>query len=143
LTPSNQATSSVYWHSDRWDELLVLRADGYPPFRLIEHHRELWLAEEQTGLLVNVANRNLRPVGSWSRKARGMQHHEPIVKASDLRPPAPLTLVREPGNEYDRNALEHHANAGPIGHVNKQMAAGLAREIDAGARLRAVSFGQG
>jgi len=140
---SRPQAASVYLASDRWNELLVLRADGFPPFRLVEHHRELWFAEEQTGLLVNVANRKLRPLGIWSGKARGMQHHEAIVKAADLRPRAGLALVREPDNEVDRNAIAIHSNAGPIGYVNKQMAAALARDLDAGVVLQSVSFGSG
>lgn len=142
-TSSHSRSASVYLPSDRWDELLVLRADGFPPLRLVEYHRELWFAEEQTGLLVNVANRKLRPLGIWSGKARGVQHHEAIVKAADLRPRARLALVREPDNEFDRNAIAIHSNAGPIGYVNKQMAAALARDLDAGVVLQSVSFGSG
>lgn len=138
-----QRTPSVYLASDRWDDLLVSRADGYPPFRLVKHHRELWLAEEQTGLLVNVANQRLRPLGISLGRARGMQHHAAIVTAANLRPRAALTLVRERDNEHDGNAVAIHADAGPIGYVNKQMAAGLARQLDADVPLRAVSFGQG
>ena len=48
-------------------------------------------------------------------------------------------LVREPGNQYDRNAVAIHApNAGLIGYVNKQNAARLAKHMDSGEEYSAM-----
>lgn len=129
--------SSPYLPSEQWDSLLRPRPDGFPPFRLVQRDDSLWLAEEQTGLLVNVANRKLRALGLWSGTVKGASYH------GDHRAIARSTLhfVREPTNPHDKNAVAVWAGNRQLGHVNKQMAAGLARDLDAGAELVVMSFG--
>lgn len=138
----DEERSSVYLHSSRWDQLLRLRPDGMPPFRLVQHGGALWLAEETTGLLVNVANQKLRGLGLWTGQLRGFDRENPIVRTSNLQPKMQLALVREPDNAYDEHAVAVRADAGVIGYVNKRMARALAAELDAGTPLSALSLGQ-
>lgn len=54
---------------------------------------------------------------------------------------APVVLIRNPDNEYDANAIEVHVPAlgskAMVGHLERPIAARLARELDAGVRWRA------
>ncbi|WIB65394.1 HIRAN domain-containing protein [Curtobacterium sp. MCBD17_040] len=105
------------------------------------HDQALWFEEETTGQLVNVANGKLRSLGLWTGQLRGTEYLALIIKHADLSPGAALSLVREPDNEADPYAVCVHADAGPVGYVNKRMARPLAKELDAGVSLRAVSLG--
>ncbi len=45
----------------------------------------------------------------------------------------PAMLVREPGNQYNRNVIAvHEPNAGLMGYVNKRNVAHPAKRMDAG-----------
>lgn len=121
--------ASVYLHSSKWEELLVLDKKGMPPFYLKEHEGSYWLAENSTGLLVNVANRALKNLGLWTCKIRGTDH-APGVSAI-----GPARLVREPDNEHDKNAVAIHQNGQRIGYYNRGMAPALARAMDTGSKL--------
>lgn len=131
---------SPYLPSSRWDDLLVADAEGMPPLRLREYRGALWLSEDSTGLLVNVGNKHLRRLGIWSAAIRGTAHYDQsnvgIGEAS---------LVREPDNPFDANAVAVHVGGSCVGHFNKQMAAGLARNLDSGGELEAfvISAGAG
>jgi hypothetical protein len=118
----------------------VLRSDAMPPFALRPHHGELWLAEQTTGKFVNVGNRNLVALGLWTVDVRGLTHHLSEVKQSDLSPRSRVTLIREPDNEFDRNAIAVHSTNGIIGYVNKQMASRMAKVLDSGGRLSALTL---
>lgn len=132
---------SDYLHSSRWDELLQLRPDGMPPVRLRRHGYEWHLVEERTGKVVSVGNRKLRPLGLWTVRVRGLEHHKAEAKAAELSAGAPLSLTREPDNPFDSWAIAvSGANTkGTIGYVNKQMAAGLAKILDSGTEIEAIS----
>lgn len=47
----------------------------------------------------------------------------------------PATLIREPDNEHDKNAVAIHQNGQRIGYYNRGMAPSLARALDAGTKL--------
>lgn len=140
LTPEQR--QSVYLHSSLWDQLLVLQPDGLPPLKLARHEGALWLAERRTGKLVQVENRKLRSLGVWSAKVRGTDYYRAAWKATDIYIGAPVSLVREPNNEHDSNAVAIHGSPdhGALGHVNKQMAVGLAKVMDSGEPLMAIAL---
>lgn len=120
----------MYLPSEHFDSLLTPNAEGLPPLYLKWHNGALWLAEETTGLLVNVGNRSLRKLGIWSVSIRGSKYYP-----QDSTRIGPATLVREPDNPHDKNAVAVDCGGTIIGHYNKQMAVGLARALDGGATL--------
>lgn len=134
---------SIYLHSSRWDELLVADANGMPPLRLHEHNGRLWFKEDTSGKLVNIANQKLPSLGIWSVRVRGTSYRPDAVAATRIAIFEPVMLVREPANEFDRNAVAIHASGGHIGFFNKQMAARLAKRIDAGEPFEAIISSRG
>ncbi|MBG6239890.1 hypothetical protein IWX78_002880 [Mycetocola sp. CAN_C7] len=132
---------SRYLHSSRWADLLILK-NGLPPLHLVKTGEEYWLAEDTTGLLVNVANTTLRKMGLWTFKIRGLNHHTAAARAGNFSPGSRVLLVREPDNEHDSNAVAVHAAnvSGVVGYVNKGMAPGIAKALDAGEQLTAIAL---
>lgn len=132
---------SIYLSSDRWDELLVRDPSGMPTLYFQMHNGRLWLTEPTTGLLVGIGNKHLRRMGIWSANVRGLDHHKTAVRAGDFRPGSKVRLVREPENAYDKNAVAVCAASSdaPIGYFNKGMAPGLAKVLDSGATIDAIS----
>jgi hypothetical protein len=45
-----------------------------------------------------------------------------------------ITLVREPNNEVDKNAIAVHDGENPIGHIPRKIAELLSPQIDAGVK---------
>ena len=120
---------SRYLNSELWDDLLVNDEDGMPPFRLVSDGASEWLAENKTGGFVNVGNKHLRWLGIWSVKVRGTSHYAAAAQIG------PCDLVREPDNQYDKNAIAIYCGGKKIGYWNKGMAVGLSRAIDGGEAL--------
>ena len=116
---------------------------GFPPFRLGQHpaypdNGEIWLVEETSSQILNVAAGPLRRLGIWSGKVYGNKYHSPITMPALGQ----YVLVREPQNEYDKNAIAFIDNSGnKVGYVNRGMAVGLAKEIDSGNPITAISLG--
>ncbi|WP_166805343.1 HIRAN domain-containing protein [Cryobacterium sp. TMT4-10] len=138
----SQADASIYLPSERWDELLVTTDQGLPTLFLQMHDGRLWLTEPSTGLLVSVGNRRLRRMGIWTASVRGVGYHKAAVRNGAFQPGAPVRLLREPDNAYDKNAVAVCSadDAHPAGYINKGMAAGLSKLIESGAPLRAISL---
>lgn len=136
---------SIYLHSDRWDELLVADDQGMPRLSLQWNNEELWLAEDTTGLLVNVGNRRLRRMGIWTVKVRGVNYHKSAVRNGAFQPGARVQLVTEPENKYDANAVAVYAADAtePCGYFNKAMSAGMSKFINSGAPIHAISLSGG
>jgi hypothetical protein len=130
---------SIYLHSSRWDELLAPTA-GHPNLRLSEHKGELWLMETTTSKLVTVGNRHLAKLGIWTANVRGIDYHKANARATDTAPGRTLEMAREPDNAHDRNAIAVLAEGKSIGYFNRQMAAKLAKLMDAGLVLEAISL---
>lgn len=63
-------------------------------------------------------------------------------EAGDFSPGAPVRLLREPDNEYDPNAVAIVAEGGrtTAAYVNKGKARSLAKMLDKGTELRAISL---
>jgi hypothetical protein len=138
-SPTRTEYESNYLHSSRWDELLA-PTDGLPNLQLSEYRGELWLMETTTSKLVKVGNRHLAQLGIWTATVRGVDHYQSAVKAADTSPGQSLQVVREPDNAYDRNAVGVHSGGQLIGYFNKQMASKLAKVMDSGMTLQAISL---
>ena len=75
-----------------------------------------------------LAARGLRVAGV----AGAARHHAEALEAADVTPGAALELRRDPANEHDANAIAVHAPGGAqLGWVPREIAADLARELDA------------
>ncbi|TFB55652.1 hypothetical protein E3O23_02395 [Cryobacterium tagatosivorans] len=105
------------------------------------HTGELRLTEPTTGKLVAVGNHHLRRLGIWTVDLGGVDVHKTAVREGLLQPGSPVSLVREPHNAHDGNAIAVHAAAGrPVGYLNRKTAAGLSRLLDTGTRLEAIAI---
>ena len=139
--PRPEPAPGNYLPRERWDELLVTDGQGLPTLYLQMHTGELRLTEPTTGKLVRVGNDHLRRMGIWTVDLGGVGVHKTAVREGLLQPGSPMSLVREPQNEHDGDAIAVHAAAGrPVGYVNKRTAAGLSRLLDTGTRLDAISI---
>ena len=139
--PRPEPAPAHYLPSEDWDELLVADGRGLPTLFLQMHTGELRLTEPTTGKLVRVGNHHLRRLGIWTVDLGGVGVHKTAGREGLLQPGSPMSLVREPHNEHDGNAIAVHAAAGrPVGYVNKGTAAGLSRLLDTGTRLDAISI---
>jgi hypothetical protein len=121
-------------------------ADGLPPLRLIQYRDTtgesvLRLCEDTTGLLVGPTDRRLPRAGVYVSQLRGEAHHEAECRAGNFHPGEPVRLVREPDNPYDKNAVAVYDATGQYmaAYVNKQKARTLAKLIDSGAEIEAIS----
>ncbi|WP_158288660.1 HIRAN domain-containing protein [Ornithinimicrobium flavum] len=118
-----------------------------PPLHLIPYTTAgdedvLTLCEDSTGLLVGPKDRRLQRAGIFAIAARGEAYHKAACQAGDFSPGASVRLVREPDNEHDPNAVAilaegHRTRAA---YVNKGKARSLAKILDKGIELRAISL---
>lgn len=60
----------------------------------------------------------------------GMQHRDAVAFVSSLPRGEPLTLIREPTNQYDPNAVQVWARDRHVGFVKATQARALAMRID-------------
>jgi hypothetical protein len=67
----------------------------------------------------------------------GFRHYEAPNLWGDIQPGDPLTLVREPDNAHDRNAVRVEWRSFKLGYVPRAENAGVARQMDRGAPLAA------
>ncbi|MBM0255576.1 HIRAN domain-containing protein [Micromonospora sp. 4G55] len=121
--------------------------NGLPTLRLISYRdtggeHVLRLCEDGTGLLVGPTDRRLPRAGIYVSQLRGEAHHEAECRAGNFYPGEPVRLVREPENPYDRNAVAVYDATGKYmaAYVNKQKARTLAKLIDSGAEIEAISI---
>lgn len=80
--------------------------------------------------------------GIYVSQLRGEAHHEAECRAGNFHPGEPVRLVREPENPYDRNAVAVYDATGQYlaAYVNKQKARTLAKLIDSGTEIEAISI---
>jgi hypothetical protein len=133
--------TSRYLHSSKWDELLVLGADGLPTLFLQMVDGRLWLTEPTTGLLIGVANRKLRKMGIWTVSARGINYYVDAVTNGAFEPGASVTLIHESDNDGGTAvAICAHGTTDVAGYFNKAMSPGLSKLIAAKTPLEAVTL---
>jgi len=66
-------------------------------------------------------------------------HHADALQSPDAAPGRPLSLVRDPGNEYDANAIAvETASRERLGFVGRELAAELAPRLDSGEPFSAL-----
>jgi hypothetical protein len=71
--------------------------------------------------------------------AGAARHHGEALASDALSPGRPLTLRRDPGNEFDPNAIAVFSSDGEqVGFVPREVAEELAAQIDAGKPWTAV-----
>ncbi len=130
--------SSAFLPPEHQLDLVTISGDGNTNLKLALFNGQLVL-EAPNGILPNKASGQIYKLGVFTCPLRGGSHYEEALRAADTRPLRPAMLVREPGNQYDRNAVAIHApNAGLIGYVNKQNAARLAKHMDSGEEYSAM-----
>ncbi|MEH1030007.1 HIRAN domain-containing protein [Micromonospora profundi] len=138
---------------DRWyvpqggDPDRFIGANGLPTLRLIPYRdtggeHVLRLCEDDTGLLVGPTDRRLPRAGVYISQLRGEAHHRAECRAGNFTSGEPVRLVREPENPYDRNAVAVYDATGKYmaAYVNKQKARTLAKLMDSGAEIQAISI---
>ncbi|WP_162529327.1 HIRAN domain-containing protein [Segeticoccus rhizosphaerae] len=124
----------------------IMGANGLPQVHLVEQvyggARILRFCDDLTGKLMKAEARRLSTVGIWAGKLRGVSHYAAAARRSDLRPGRLLVLVRERDNPHDPNAVGVRAADSDevVGYVNKAKARQLARQLDAGIHVVAVSL---
>ncbi len=67
----------------------------------------------------------------------GFQYHDAKAVMQDMRVGDLLTLVREPANPHDANAVRVDWNSHVLGYVPRRENAAVARQLDRGNRLQA------
>ncbi len=67
----------------------------------------------------------------------GFRHYEAPNLWTDIRPGDALTLVREPGNPHDGNAVRVEWRTFKLGYVPRAQNETVARQLDQGANLMA------
>jgi len=146
--PPASTERAVFHHSDfmsreREAEVLALGLDGMPTGRLVARKDRLVIVPDDAapGEVVNPRSTRTHSLGIYAFSIAGTAHHEAAVRRGDFRPGRPVRLVREPRNEHDPNAVVVYAEGAnsKAGYVNRQNAARLARLIDAGEDIAAIS----
>ena len=67
----------------------------------------------------------------------GLRYHDAKAVWDRMKEGEPLTLVREPENPYDMNAVRVDWNGHPLGYVPRAENAAVARQMDRGNKLQA------
>jgi len=70
--------------------------------------------------------------------AGAARFHPEALAADDAAPGRPLELRRDPANPHDPNAIEVLAGGRQLGFVPREVAAGIAADLDAGRPWSAV-----
>ncbi|WP_179855078.1 HIRAN domain-containing protein [Paractinoplanes atraurantiacus] len=129
------------------DATRFIGADGLPTLHLISYRdtggeKVLRLCEDATGLLVGPSHRRLAHAGIYMSQLRGEAYHEQACKSGDFQPGTLVKLVREPDNAYDPNAVAVYDKTGRhlAAYLNKQKARMVAKLLDTGVDLRAISI---
>ncbi|MEU4558543.1 HIRAN domain-containing protein [Actinoplanes sp. NPDC023936] len=150
--PSQQAAAepaeppqSSYVPKD--DPNRFIHPSGRPPLHLVPYRdmmREdvLRLCEDSTGLLVSPSDQRLPKIGIFVSQLRGEAYHQDACRTGDFRPGSTVVLRREPDNEYDKNAVAVYDHTGRhlAAYVNKQKARMLAKLLDSGQPITAISL---
>jgi hypothetical protein len=128
------------------DKTRFIGPDSLPALHLIAYtdtggETVLRLCEDSTGLLIGRTDSRLAPAGVYVSQLRGEFYHQASCKAGDFYPGQPVTLRREPDNDFDNNAAVYDATGEHLAaYVNKQKARLLAKLIDAGEVLQPISI---
>lgn len=130
---------SEYMDEETEARALTPGADGLPSARL-QRERDRLLVVTSLGW-VNPKSRTSYRYGLYSFGVRGTGYHEAAAKAGRFTPGTAVRLVREPNNSHDTNAIAicSARSSKVVGYVPKGQARRLAKLLDAGTDLVAVS----
>jgi hypothetical protein len=94
------------------------------------------------GDLINPKGPGVRSIGLYASYARGTDHYQRAYRAADLSKGKWVDLVREPENRHDKNAVAMCAPGSRVAfaYVQRGRAAAVARRLDAGEDMAAVSM---
>ena len=67
----------------------------------------------------------------------GFQFYQGKALWDEMRPGDALTLIREPGNAHDANAVRVEWNGNRLGYIPRRENADVARQMDRGAPVKA------
>lgn len=148
VTKTPEDVSPSNWYAPKDDPLRFVTVDGgLPPLHLIGYRDEsgervLRLCEDSTGLLVSPTDRRLARASIFVSQLQGESYHKSACRSGDFSPGSCVRLVREPANKFDPNAVAVYALEGDrvAAYVNKQKARTLARLLDGGESLEAISI---
>ena len=92
--------------------------------------------------MIKPASRRLASLGLYAFRVRSTSYHTDQVRAGDFKTGARVLLVREPNNEHDPNAVAVRSVRGGhlAGYANPQNAARVAKRLDAGEELEAITL---
>lgn len=116
---------------------------GRPTLRLVDAGDRLAIwSPVGSGALINPKGPGLRQLGLYSSYARGSDHYRSQFRAADLAKGSWVDLRREPDNPHDKNAVAMNApgRGETFGYVQKGRAPAVARRMDAGEDMAAVSM---
>jgi len=99
----------------------------------------LWLIDSNDHVVL-CDRRGLSRLGIHGFDVRGLSHYRATARRDDFTPGHSVHLHRDPQNPYDKNAIQVRAIGShePVGYVNKQKAATLAKMLDRGDNLNAI-----
>lgn len=99
----------------------------------------LWLIDSNDHVIL-CDRRGLGRLGIYGFDVRGLSHYKATARRDDFTPGHSVHLHRDPQNPYDKNAIQVRAidSHEPVGYVNKQKAATLAKMLDRGDDLSAI-----
>lgn len=136
-------TRDVYVPKEDEARYLTRDAAGLPELRLVDSGDRLsiWSAVDG-GALINPKGPGLRKLGLHTSYAHGSQYYAATFKAADLSKGQRVDLVRQPDNPHDANAIAMCAPGSTVrfAHVQKGRAPAIARRMDAGEDMAAVSL---
>lgn len=140
-SPPTTVLRREYMPREQEELSFVLGSDGLPTGRLRRERDRLVIFTDDGAGMVNPSSARLHTLGLYCFRIRGVSYHEAAVRAGDFRPGRRVRLVREPDNEHDPNAVAVYASRArrPAGYVNKMNAKRLARRLDTGDDLMAIS----
>ena len=138
--PTSKGISRSEYLSPEEEARYVSFDDGMPNIRLARERGQLVMVVPQG--MINYRSRALHRADIFPFRVRGSGHYEDAVLAASLSPGSKVRLVREPNDEYDANAIAIYSGKGigPLGYVNKQNAARLAKLLDADESFEAITL---
>lgn len=125
------------------DRYLGRNDDGLPNLVLVDAGDRLavW-SPVHGGALINPKGTGLRRLGLYASYARGTDHYRSAYRAANLSKGKWIDLVREAENPHDQNAVAMCAPGSrvPFAYVQRGRAPAVARRIDAGEDITAISM---
>ncbi len=130
-----------YLPAEKEKELVQVDSQGIPNFVLARQRGQIVVKIPGRGV-INPRSRTLYKTGVFIFRTRGTDYYQPEGKRGSFTAGKSVGLVREPNNKYDPNAVKvtRPNSTAPVGYVNKQNAARMAKIMDSGKSFEAISM---